>query len=151
MPSRAAVVAKVFVCATTTNGSAPSRTVVTQPRASQVATQVSLVAPPKKPANRHISASFSSELFRISRRHHHHNHHLSTRMDPTLARIILSNAQWAEAVNAAEPDFFERSAEGQTPKVRPFCPRSAVTSILSSSLIVLMFVLVHSDPLAWMF
>jgi len=29
----------------------------------------------------------------------------------------LSNAQWAEAVNAAEPGFFPQSAEGQTPKI----------------------------------
>lgn len=119
MPSRAAVVAKVLVCATTTNGSAPSRTVVvTQPRGSQVATQVPLVSPRKKTANRHIPAPASSrfdELIRISRRYHHH--HTSTRMDPTLARIFLSNAQWAEAVNAAEPRFFEQSAEGQAPKI----------------------------------
>jgi len=123
MPSRAAVVAKVLVCATTTttNGSAPSRT-VTQSRGSQVATQVTLVGPRKKPANRCIiPASFYSpfdELFRISRRHHYHHHHyLSTRMDTTLASIFLQNAQWAEAVNAADPGFFQRSAEGQSPKV----------------------------------
>ena len=71
-------------------------------------------------------------------------------MDPTLARIFLSNAQWAEAVNAAEPRFFEQSAEGQAPKVRPFCPRSAIASPLSSPLIVLISVLVLADPLAWM-
>jgi hypothetical protein len=124
MPSRAAVVAKVIVCATstTTNGSAP-RT-ITQPRGSA---QVTLVGPRKKIANRHFPASFYfpfDELFRISRRLHHHHHHLSTHMDPTLARIFLSNAQWAEAVKAAEPGFFPQSAEGQTPKVRPFCLRS---------------------------
>jgi len=152
MPSRAAVVAKVLVCATTTNGSAPSRTVVvTQPRGSQVAT---LVYPRKKTVNRHIPAPVSSrfdELICISRRyHHHHHHHVLTRMDPTLARIFLSNAQWAEAVNAAEPGFFEQSAEGQAPKVRPFYPRSVIASLLSSPLIVPMSVLVRSDPLAWM-
>lgn len=141
MPSRAAVLAKVLVCATTTNSSAPSRT-VTQPRGSQGATQV---VPRKKTANRHFPASFSfpfDELFRISRRLHHH-HHLSTRMDSTLAKIFLSNSHWAEAVNAADPGFFKRSAEeDQAPKVRPFFLRSAFAFLLRP-LIVLMFVLVR--------
>ncbi|KAI9449164.1 carbonic anhydrase [Lactarius psammicola] len=39
-------------------------------------------------------------------------------MDPTLAKIFSANSQWAEAVNAADPGFFERSAKNpQTPKV----------------------------------
>lgn len=39
-------------------------------------------------------------------------------MDATLARIFSANAQWAAAVNAADPNFFRRSAtELQLPKV----------------------------------
>jgi len=38
-------------------------------------------------------------------------------MDATLAKIFSNNSQWAAAVNAADSDFFERSAKGQTPKV----------------------------------
>jgi len=38
-------------------------------------------------------------------------------MDATLAKIFSSNGQWAKAVNAAEPGFFEQSAKGQAPKV----------------------------------
>ncbi|KAH9054937.1 carbonic anhydrase [Lactarius vividus] len=39
-------------------------------------------------------------------------------MDATLAKIFSANAQWAQAVNTADPDFFKQSAKGpQTPKV----------------------------------
>jgi carbonic anhydrase len=38
-------------------------------------------------------------------------------MDPTLAKILSNNAQWAAAVNTADPSFFPESAKGQTPKV----------------------------------
>jgi len=37
-------------------------------------------------------------------------------MDEALARIFLSNSQWAKAVNAAEDSFFKQSVEGQSPK-----------------------------------
>ncbi|KAI0311819.1 carbonic anhydrase [Amylostereum chailletii] len=38
-------------------------------------------------------------------------------MDPSIARLFTANAQWSKAVNKAEPDFFAKSAEGQSPKV----------------------------------
>jgi len=38
-------------------------------------------------------------------------------MDPALAKLFLSNAQWLAAVNAAETGFFEQSAKGQSPKI----------------------------------
>lgn len=39
-------------------------------------------------------------------------------MDATLAKIFSANAQWAEAVNTADQDFFRLSAKGpQIPKV----------------------------------
>ncbi|KAH9033414.1 carbonic anhydrase [Lactarius pseudohatsudake] len=39
-------------------------------------------------------------------------------MDATLAKIFSANAQWAEAVNTADTDFFRLSAKGpQVPKV----------------------------------
>jgi len=43
-------------------------------------------------------------------------------MDEALARLFLSNAQWAKAVNTAEPGFFEQSVKGQSPKVRRSFP-----------------------------
>ncbi|KZO97673.1 carbonic anhydrase [Calocera viscosa TUFC12733] len=36
---------------------------------------------------------------------------------PLIARLISQNEQWAADVKAIEPDFFERSAMGQAPKV----------------------------------
>ena len=32
--------------------------------------------------------------------------------------LLAANAKWADAVNRTEPGFFQRSAEGQSPKVR---------------------------------
>ena len=48
-------------------------------------------------------------------------------MDDTLKNLFKSNAQWAQAMKAADPGFFERSVKSQSPKVRaittslPFC------------------------------
>src|SRR6266851_1299072 len=166
MPSRAAAVAKVLVCATTNTSPAPQRSVVPQPRGSQLTTQtqLSLKRPRHKTANRHLSVSASSlfdelSLFSCRRRHHrhHHHNHLSTQMDAALAKIFLSNAQWVKAVNASEPGFFEQSTQGQTPKVWPLCLRPAAitpqhhrTLLLSFSYILLTFVLVRAGPLARM-
>jgi hypothetical protein len=36
---------------------------------------------------------------------------------PDLARLLSANAQWASDVNKAEPGFFAKAAEGQSPKV----------------------------------
>jgi len=38
-------------------------------------------------------------------------------MDATLGKLFLSNSQWAAAVDSAEPDFFQQSAQGQSPKI----------------------------------
>ncbi|EIW56301.1 carbonic anhydrase [Trametes versicolor FP-101664 SS1] len=47
--------------------------------------------------------------------------------DYVLARLLHNNAQWAEAVERADPGFFARSAEGQSPKVLYFgCSDSRV-------------------------
>jgi len=37
--------------------------------------------------------------------------------NPTLAKLLNSNIQWARAVNEADPDFFETSSKGQSPQV----------------------------------
>ena len=55
----------------------------------------------------------------------------SVLMDPAIARIFTANSQWADAVSDAEPQFFQASAKGQSPKVR--CPY-----LYSSSGIVIM-------------
>ena len=36
---------------------------------------------------------------------------------PALSRILAANAQWAHDVAQVEPGFFEKSAQGQSPKV----------------------------------
>ena len=36
-----------------------------------------------------------------------------------LQALLDSNAQWARDVDVAEPDFFQQSAKGQSPQVRP--------------------------------
>ena len=97
--------------------------------------------------NRHLSVSASSSLFdELSlfscRRHHchHHHNHLSSQMDAALAKIFLSNAQWVKAVNASEPGFFEQSAQGQTPKVRPLCLHPAATTPQHHRSLLLSFV-----------
>ncbi|KZV91359.1 carbonic anhydrase [Exidia glandulosa HHB12029] len=36
---------------------------------------------------------------------------------PVLSRILSANAQWARDVSQVEPGFFEKSAQGQAPKV----------------------------------
>jgi len=148
MPSRAAAVAKVLVCATTNTSSAPQRSVVPQPRGSHLTTQtqLSLKRPRHKTANRHLSVSASSlfdelSLFSCRRHHrHHHHNHLSTQMDAALAKIFLSNAQWVKAVNASEPGFFEQSAQGQTPKVWPLCLRPAAITSQHHRTLLLSFV-----------
>jgi len=37
-------------------------------------------------------------------------------VDEALAKLLLSNSQWAKAMTAADPDFFKRSAESQSPQ-----------------------------------
>lgn len=36
---------------------------------------------------------------------------------PELTKLFSTNTQWAAAVSAADPSFFEKSAQGQSPKV----------------------------------
>jgi carbonic anhydrase len=36
-----------------------------------------------------------------------------------LQALLDSNAQWARDIDVAEPDFFQQSAKGQSPQVRP--------------------------------
>jgi hypothetical protein len=124
MPSRAAALVRV-VCATTTSTNQYPVT-TTQPR-PPIATQVTLngLSRTRDTANRGSAPSLFDGSFYISRRHHHNHNHPKTQMDEALARIFLSNSQWAKAVNAAEDSFFKQSAEGQSPKVRPFCFHSA--------------------------
>ena len=60
-------------------------------------------------------------------------------MDPTLAKIFLSNSQWLADVNATEPEFFEQSAKSQSPKVAgvflpPRCTHVQVYACRSSGL-----------------
>ena len=38
-------------------------------------------------------------------------------MDPSIARLFTANSQWSKAVNKTKPEFFSKSAEGQSPKV----------------------------------
>jgi hypothetical protein len=120
MPSRATAVAKVVICATTNSssrpGTAPSRTVVTQPRGPTQQTLSS--SSPKTPL---LSASSLFESFHFSPHRHHHRHHPSTQMDAAFAKLFVSNSQWVGAVKTAEPGFFEQSAKGQSPKVRQLC------------------------------
>jgi carbonic anhydrase len=40
--------------------------------------------------------------------------------NPVIARLLSANAQWAEAVQGAEPTFFAESSMGQSPKVGTF-------------------------------
>lgn len=40
-----------------------------------------------------------------------------TPANPALSRMISSNVQWAEDVKKHEPDFFRKSAEGQSPQL----------------------------------
>lgn len=127
MPSRVAAVAKIVVCGTTSSGSrpvttlpSPSRPVlVTQPQTRQlhVPTQTTLFITPK-PALAAASVSLSLPLYQAFHLSHRHQRADLTKMDATLARIFVSNAQWVEAVNSAEPGFFEKTAKGQSPKVR---------------------------------
>ena len=37
--------------------------------------------------------------------------------DKTVKDLLQRNAQWAQAVVEADPKFFERSAQGQSPQV----------------------------------
>jgi hypothetical protein len=122
MPSRAAALVRV-VCGTTTTNQYSSHTVATQPRPPG-ATQVTLNGLSRNTANRGSAPSLFDGSFYISRRHHHNHNHPKTQMDEALARIFLSNSQWAKAVNAAEDGFFKQSTEGQSPKVRPFYSHS---------------------------
>jgi hypothetical protein len=125
MPSRVAAVAKIVVCVTTSSGSRPVTTlpsrpvVVTQPQTRQlhVPTQTTLLITPK-PALAAASVSLSLPLYQAFHLSHRHQRADLTKMDATLARIFVSNAQWVEAVNSAEPGFFEKTAKGQSPKVR---------------------------------
>ena len=39
--------------------------------------------------------------------------------DPTIAKLLDNNSNWARAVGASEPRFFRELAKGQAPKVRP--------------------------------
>jgi hypothetical protein len=176
MPSRVAGVAKIVVCVTGTTNSASrprttvsSRPVVTQPQNRQLhaPTQTTLLSTPKPAAaaaSRTVSVSLSSLLYRpfyLSHRHQRHHQHRLTKMDAALAKIFVSNAQWVKAVNSAEPDFFEQSAKGQSPKVRlrPLFFHHVASrkweEILSFllrciSCSLLPFVYIPTDPLAWM-
>jgi len=144
MPSRAAVIIKVVFCTSTKSPSravgpqSESCNIKTQPRGFQVATQQTLLSP--TPPNRRVSAS--SLLYHIPRHYHHHQLHSSTQMDATLGKLFLSNSQWAAAVDSAEPDFFEQSAQGQSPKVRPFFSCHAA--------FLPIFIFPSADPLARM-
>lgn len=40
---------------------------------------------------------------------------------PVLSRLLSSNAQWSKDVASVEPQFFEKSAKGQAPKVCNYC------------------------------
>ena len=50
--------------------------------------------------------------------------------DYVLARLLANNAQWAEEVSAADPDFFPSLAEKQEPKVSLFLARCKLDSLL---------------------
>jgi hypothetical protein len=123
MPSRAAT-AKLILSASAVGlsptpirpGSPSPRNFPTLPHGFQVATPQTL--------NSFYSTTLSRTVNRLSpasllpEKLCRHNHHHSTSMDPALAKIFLSNSQWLKAVNATEPEFFEQSAKGQSPKVR---------------------------------
>jgi hypothetical protein len=128
MPSRVAT-AKLILSASAlgltppnpTRPRSPSlRNFPTQPHGFQVATPQALNLTPScsttssRTVNRLSPASLLPEKQLLCRHHHHH----STSMDPALAKIFMSNSQWLNAVNAKEPEFFEQSAKGQSPKVR---------------------------------
>ncbi|KAI0294725.1 carbonic anhydrase [Multifurca ochricompacta] len=100
-------------------------TVVTQPCGIQVTTPSVSLALSSSPARTNRRASdylFFQESFYNLRHHyhyhqHHHHHRQSISMDTTLAKLFSNNDQWVDAVNKADPDFFEKSAQGQSPKV----------------------------------
>jgi len=134
MPSRVAGVAKIVVCVTTSSGPRPgtvvsSRPVVTQPQDRQQTRQ--LHVPTQTTVSLSLRLSSLYQSFHLSHCHQrHHQHHL-TKMDAAVAKIFVSNNQWVNAVNSAEPGFFEQSAKGQSPKVRAITtsllpPRGAV-------------------------
>ncbi|KAH8977683.1 carbonic anhydrase [Lactarius akahatsu] len=119
MPSRALSVKAVLCATTTTSGSKPRWSdrsgTGSRPRAHHVAA-LPLLANPIRRASAPLSLPLSildGSFLSTPRRHHHK----SNPMDATLAKIFSANAQWAEAVNTADPDFFRLSAKGQTPKV----------------------------------
>lgn len=106
MPSRA-LTAKAVLCATNSRPRWPGagsrvRTVVAHSSHGSIGQSTP-------------SLSILDDPFFHTRRHHHH---YSISMDETLAKLFSANAQWAKAVTDAEPDFFERSAKAQYPKVR---------------------------------
>lgn len=108
-------------------------------------TQFTLLSTPKSVTSRPASVSPSSLLYQSFHLSHHHRHHL-TKMDAALAKIFVSNAQWAKAVNSAEPGFFEQSAKGQSPKVRlrlPFFPPRA--AMVPSWVEILTLFRIHTD------
>jgi len=45
-----------------------------------------------------------------------------TSKDTTLKNLLKTNEMWAQAVADADPEFFRRSAEGQSPQVSPHLP-----------------------------
>ncbi|KAH8987983.1 carbonic anhydrase [Lactarius hatsudake] len=119
MPSRALSVKAVLCATTTSTGSKPRWSdrsgTGSRPRTHHVAA-LPLLANPIRRASAPLSLPLSildGSFLSTPRRHHHK----SNSMDATLAKIFSANAQWAEAVNTADPDFFRLSAKGQTPKV----------------------------------
>ena len=122
MPSRAATaklilsVSAVGVAPTPIRPGSPSlRIFPTQPHGFQVAIPQTLNLTCSTTSSRTVNRQLPAALLpeKLCRHHHH-----STSMDPALAKIFLSNSQWLKAVNATEPEFFEQSAKGQSPKVR---------------------------------
>lgn len=126
MPSRALAV-KAALCANTScSGSRPSWSGTGSRPKTVVAYSSHGFLPISASLFRRASA-FLDEPFLSKRRHYHHS---SITMDATLGKIFANNSQWAEAVNAAEPGFFEGSAKNpQKPKVRR---RSCLAFPLSS-------------------
>lgn len=153
MPWRVAAATKIVVCVTTSSGSRPGTAVpsrpavVSQPQRRQlhVPTQTSLLT--DSPARRTVSLSLSTspplyQSFHLS--HHRHQRADLTKMDAALAKIFVSNSQWVEAVNSAEPGFFEQSAKGQSPKVRAITtfllpPRAAMVASSSEEILSFSF------------
>ena len=39
---------------------------------------------------------------------------------PPVENLLQANIQWSQAVAKADPDFFERSAKGQSPQVSAY-------------------------------